>query len=266
MNIYLLFQTTITVVHLQALGSLKLKPSQSPSPDILHLSLSLLTAVASFALRDAQPDDQFVREKTFFAAITSAEKSLSALTWASTHPASRIRIFPIISGSLSSVLSLLQLRCSDAAIALLPPSAEAAAQAKAQLAAYRLLHSSCVEGLQGVSQSVQDSGDDLSLLKADFKSGIGQEEDEGLALAMSCAYYAAVASAAALKMRVDGDDARQQRDRGGGGADGGADGDGDGDSGGDEYSGGGDNISFDDDYGDHEDGDLMSNISPVVRM
>jgi uncharacterized membrane protein YgcG len=245
----------------QALGGLKLKPSQSPSPDILHLSLSLLTAVASFALRDAQPDDQFVREKTFFAAISSAEKSLSALTWASAYPASSIRVFPIVSGCMAAVLSLLQLRCGDAAIALLPPSPDAVAQAKAQLVAYRLLHASCVEGLQGVSQSVPGSGDDVSQSKADLKSGLGQEEDEGLAVAMCCAYYAAVAQAAALKMQGGDSGARRRGDRGddGGGVGGGGDG-GDGESDGD------DDVSFADDDDHDDEDDSVPDISPAVRV
>jgi hypothetical protein len=181
---------------------MKLKPPQSPPPDILHVALSTLAAVAAVSLRHSPPDDLFVRDKTFFAAVAGVERSLQSLTWIGVRPGSSIKLFPVISGSIAVIACLLQLRCNDVTIALLPPSPEAEMQAKSQTRAYRLLHARCVEGLVGVSQSVSGSEEVSTLLKSDAKGGGGSLEDEGLAMAMCCAYYSAVAEAAAAAAAV----------------------------------------------------------------
>lgn len=174
---------------------MKLKPTQAPPPDALHVALSLLSAVATTALRHAQPDDQFVRDNGFFTAITAVEKALSALTWPSVYPGSTIRIFPAVARCLAVISRLLQLRCSDVVVALLPPTLDAAAQATAQTREYQALYDRCVHVLEMVSQSVLDGTEDAPNSKTEVKRGSGVLEDEGLAVAMCCAYTCPLCSA-----------------------------------------------------------------------
>ncbi len=201
------------------------------------------------ALRTAQPDDQFVREKGFFIAMAGAEKSLSGLTWTGAYSGSTIKIFRAISGSLAAALALLQLRCDDISIALLPPSHEAAQQAKRQTQEYKSLYARCIQGLKGVNQSVLDSADDVSATKSEGKGASGSLEDEALALAMCCACYAAAAAAARHAAAADLTVVRHANV--------------DGDDRGDEV--GEDDSSVGDDESDVGDEDLCD-ISAAVRM
>jgi hypothetical protein len=227
---------------------MKVKPTQAAPPDALHVALSLLSAVATPALRHSQPDDQFVRDNGFFAAINAVEKTLSALTWPSVWPGSTIRIFPALASCIAVVMRLLQLRCGDVAIALLPPTLDAAAQAMAQTREYQSLYDRCMHVLKMVSQSVLDGADDAPISKTDVKRGSGALEDEGLAVAMCCAYAAAAADAAAAALRASAAAAR--------GSVAGGD---DGDESVDDHDDGSEELS-DGDGGD------MCDVSPAVRL
>ncbi len=192
------------------ISTTKLKPSQTPPPDMLHLSLSLLAAVSAMALRESPPNDQIVRDNSFFTAIAGMEKSLSALTLSGAYSGSTIKIFPAIAGSLAASACLLQLRCCDISISLLPPSSEADMQANAQLVAWKSLYDRCLVGLRKVVEVVLEGGDEATAQRVEAiggggggggaaaagGGGGGSVEDEGLALAMCCGCYAACAKAA----------------------------------------------------------------------
>ena len=94
------------------------------------------------------------------------------------------------------------------AIALLPPTLDAAAQATAQTREYQALYDRCVHVLEMVSQSVLDGAEDAPNSKTEVKRGSGVLEDEGLAVAMCCAYAAAAADAAAASLRASAAAAR----------------------------------------------------------
>lgn len=247
---------------LQSLASLKLRPSQAPPPDTLHVALSLLSAVSTAALRAHQPDDQFVRETSFFTALSGVERNLSGLTWCGAYLGSTIKIFPAVAGCFAAIVSLLQLRCADVSISLLPPSHDASQQALHQIKQYKSLYVRCKQGLKGVSQGVLEASDDVSAAKADGKGAAGTLEDEALALAMCCAYYAAAAAAADRHATAAAAEfAAAQRAKKGGDAGKHDDDDGSGDD--DDLSPGG---SGDDDDLSPGDSDDKCDVSAAARM